>query len=176
MKLRIAGIGVLPSSLALAALGATFVLHAQVADPPPVKMGLWQTEVNTTMVGMPNMPAGHASGDHKTVTQGCMTPETWKDNFQKFNQRQNDADCKTTNLHQDAHGISLDQSCNSNGFQTDMHFEGIFDGDNQMHGNAKMKMTGPAFPQGMTMNMTMTSKYLSSDCGDVQPGHAKVIH
>lgn len=57
-----------------------------------------------------------------------------------------------------------------------MHFEAQFDGNDHMHGTGKMQMTGQAFPQGMTMNMTMSSHYVGADCGDVKPGSAKVIH
>jgi len=44
-----------------------------------------------------------------------------------------------------------------------------------MHGTAKVHITGSAFPQGMTMNMALTSHYLGASCGDVKPGEGKVI-
>jgi hypothetical protein len=56
-----------------------------------------------------------------------------------------------------------------------VHFEGLFDDDEHMHGNVKVIMTAPSLPQGMTMIMAMKSRYVSASCGDVKPGEGKVI-
>ena len=177
MKQRIIRIGVLPVFLlSAAALMVALALHAQTLETPPVKMGLWQTEVSTTFAGMPNMPAGHAMGDHKTTTQSCWTPETWKNSLEKFNDRQHAENCTTSNMNQSAHSISFDESCTADrGYETKMHFEAQFDSSESMTGKGTVVITGQAMPQGMTMNMTMNSKFLSSSCGDVEPGKAKII-
>jgi len=176
MKQRIIRIGALPVFLTTAVVLA-IALHAQTLETPPVKMGLWQTEVSTTFAGMANMPAGHAMGDHKTTTQSCWTPETWKNSLEKFNDRQHADNCTVSNMNQSAHGISFDETCSSEGgYNTKMHFEAQFDSSESMTGKGTVAVTGQAFPQGMTMNMSMNSKFLSSSCGDVEPGKAKVIH
>jgi len=174
MSHRIARVGVSALSVpALAALLLGFAVEAQSPEPPPIKMGLWQTEVTTTISGMENMPAGR--GDRTTVTQGCLTPESWQSDFAKFHQGQHDADCTMSNMHQDTHGVSFDEACASGSYTTNVHFEAQFDGDNHMHGTATARMTGQAFPQGVTMNMSMASHYLSSDCGDIKPGHPRTV-
>jgi hypothetical protein len=135
-------------------------------------MGLWQTEANTSTAGMENSPMAHAGGKHSTVSQGCLTPETWKKEFAKI---QDNPDCKVSNMHQDAHSISFDETCASERHNTNAHFEGQFDDSEHMHGMAKVQITSPNFPQAITMNMALTSHYLGADCGDVKPGEGKVI-
>lgn len=115
MKIRLSRFGGFPILLSLAALAISASV-AQISDIPPVKMGLWQTEVSTTMAGMENMPGGHAgagAGNHSSVTQSCMTPETWKNDLEKFHQSQHSTDCNVTNLHVDSHGMLFDQTCSS---------------------------------------------------------------
>ena len=174
MNTRFARIGTLPLFLSLAAFVTVRGAHAQAVEAPPVKMGLWQTEASTTMPGMENMPAGHGGGKHTTISQGCLTPETWKSDFQRI-QNPRDSSCKISNQHQDSHSLSFDETCTSDQYNTTSHFEGLFDNDEHMHGSGKVQITGAAFPQGMTMNMTLTSHYLGASCGDVKPGEGKVI-
>jgi hypothetical protein len=169
-------IGILPLLLTLATFSAVDAAQAQTLVPPPIKMGLWQTESSATMTGMEDSPMGKAmSGSHSNVTQGCLTPDTWKDSFQKMqNQLQND--CKVSNMHQDAHSITFEETCTSERYTSNVHFEGFFDDAEHMHGNVKVAMTAPSLPQGMTMNMAMKSHYVSASCGDVKPGEGKVMH
>jgi Protein of unknown function (DUF3617) len=166
--------GAITLSLSLAIFAAYRVAQAQSVDTPPIKMGLWQTEVSTTMSGMENMPMNHG-GQHTTVSQGCLTPDTWKSSMQKMQTDAQRADCKVSNMHQDSSGLSFDESCSSARYNSDIHFQAQFDNSENMHGSAKMKMTAQGLPQPMTMDMTMTSHYLSSECGDVKPGEAKIL-
>lgn len=172
MNTRFARIGTLPLLLSLSAFVAVRGVHAQSAEAPPVKMGLWQTETSTSMPGMENMPAGH--GKRTTVTQGCLTPDTWKSEFQRIQNAQS-SNCKVSNTRQDSHSLSFDETCTSDQYNTTAHFEGLFDNDEHMHGSGKVQITGAASPQGMTMNMTLTSHYLGASCGNVKPGEGKVI-
>jgi hypothetical protein len=175
MKLRLAAVATLPLLLSFAALAA-----AQTLEPPPIKMGLWQTESSTSVDGMPaDSPMAQAMtrGGHDNVSQGCLTPETWKNEFQHMQQQRRDADCNQSNLQQDSHHIAFDEQCGGqSGYTSNVHFEMLIDDTENAHGHAEVKMSGPAFPQGMTMHMTMKSKYLSSDCGSIKPGEGKTIH
>jgi len=149
--------------------------YAQSVDAPPIKMGLWQTETSTSMAGMENAGAGREGDDkHTSVVQGCLTPETWKNEFQRI-QNEQAGNCTATNTHQDSHSLSFDETCKSDEYTTTAHFEALFDNSEHMHGTAKVHITGSAFPQGMTMNMALTSHYLGASCGDVKPGEGKVI-
>jgi hypothetical protein len=175
MNIRRSPGGIPLIALALAASALAAVSLAQLPDTPPMKMGLWQTEVSTTMSGMENSPMAHAGANRTNVTQACMTPETWKKDLEDFHNHQKESDCTVSNQHMDPHGITFDETCASNAYSTKIHFEAQFDADDHMHGTGKIELSGSSFPQTMIMNMTMTSKYLGSSCGDVQPGHAKTI-
>lgn len=170
MKLRFPVLATLPLLASFASLAA-----AQTLEPPPIKMGLWQSEVTTTMEGMP-MPSGQ--GGRTVVTQGCLTPDTWKKDIQGMQQHMRNTDCSMSNFQQDSHHVSFDESCTSSqaGFANTIHFEMLIDDPENGHGHADMKMTGPNLPQGMAMHMNMTTKYLKADCGDVKPGEGKVVH
>jgi hypothetical protein len=162
------------SLLCFLAASAASAAYAQSVETPPIKMGLWQTETSTSMAGTEN-GAGHEGDDkHTSVVQGCLTPETWKNEFQKIQSEQS-GNCSATNTHQDSHSLSFDETCKSDQYNTTVHFEALFDNSEHMHGTVKVHITGAAFPQGMTMNMALTSHYLGANCGDVKPGEGKVI-
>ncbi len=146
--------------------------------PPPIKMGLWQSEITTAVSGAPDSPMGRAMGSGRTtVTQGCFTPESWTKEMQGAQQRRRAADCSQSNLQQDSHKVTYDEVCsNPGGYSNTIHFEMLIDDTENAHGYMDMKMSGAAFPEGMTMHTTLKTKYLSSDCGSVKPGEAKVIH
>jgi Protein of unknown function (DUF3617) len=174
MNTRFAKIGAFAVFFSLATFAAVHALHSQTIQPPPMKMGLWQTESNATIAGMENTPMGQAmGGKHSNVTQGCLTPETWKSTFEKMNDP--GADCKMSNLHQDSRSISFDEECTNERHSSKVHFEGLFDDDEHGHGSAKAQITAQGLPQSITMNMTFTSHYLGASCGDVKPGEGKVI-
>jgi hypothetical protein len=180
MKLRIPAIATLPLLCSFAALASAQTAE-MLAGPPPVKMGLWQSESTTSIEGAPaNSPMAQAMthGGSANVSQGCLTPDTWKNDFQNMQRHQPDANCSQSNFQQDAHHVTFDESCASGqgGYSNNVHFEMLIDDMENAHGHADVKMTGPAFPQGMTMHITMKEKYLSSNCGDVKPGKSKVIH
>lgn len=179
MNLRFRGICTTPVLLVFALLVfALFAAHsasAQDITPPPIKMGLWQNEATVTMTGMENSPMGaRMAGNHTSVHQSCLTPETWQSDLAKM--REHQAECTRTNLHQDAHSLTFDESCNSGRITTTVHFEATFEGGEHMHGIATARSSGPDLPQGMTMSIHMSAHYLSADCGDVKPGETKMIH
>lgn len=157
--------------------GFSTALIAQTVIPPPVKMGLWQSEATTEASGAANSPMAQAlsNGGHTTVSQGCLTPETWKKELEGL-ERQRTGDCSMSNFQQTSHKLSFDEQCGGDrGYSNTAHVEMFIDDAENAHGHADMKMVGPAFPQGMTIHVTMKSKYLSSDCGDVKPGEGKVL-
>jgi hypothetical protein len=175
MRIRFA---LVASPLLLLTPGFTAGAQTPSTTPPPIRMGLWQSEVTTAVSGAPDTPMGHAMGGagRTTLTQGCLTPDSWTKEMQGM-QHQRAADCTQANFEQDSHKITFDEVCSSQGgYSSNVHFEMLIDDPENGHGHADVKMSGPAFPQGMTMHMTMKTKYLSSDCGSVKPGEAKVIH
>jgi hypothetical protein len=176
MNLRLASLASLPLLLSFAAFAAAQT-QAPALTPPPIKMGLWQSSVTVNMGGMPNMPAG-AGGSYTHVNQSCMTPDSWKNAFRSMQQhhQQTTASCTAANVNQDAHQVTVDMDCSGEqGYATSIHVKMVLDSEEAMHGNATVKMTGSAFPQGMSMNSTITSKFVNADCGDVKPGESKPV-
>jgi hypothetical protein len=168
-----------PRSFIRAALAALFslaaVAAAQTPTPPPMKMGLWQSDVTVQMSGMPN---GVTVPPRTVTTQSCMTPDTWKNSLQNFQNRQPNmpVNCTASNVEQDSHHYSADVQCTAQqGMSTAVHVDIQFDSDESMHGTTSASMSGPNMPSGMQMNSTIQSKFLSSDCGDVKPGQGKMV-
>lgn len=160
MKIPLAVLAALSLLLSLSALGQT------TAAPPPIRMGLWQYEV--TMSGGP----GPAAGPRTIITQSCVTPETWTQSFRSS--RQQAQECTTTNLHQSEHELSFDVACSQQNMTSNTHVQMSLDSESEMHGTVETQISGPNFP-GMTMTSQVHSKFLSTDCGDVQPGHPRMV-
>jgi hypothetical protein len=161
-----------PARFALVPLSLTVLAAAQTdpIQPPPIKMGLWQSEVTVNMSGM----GGPGNGEHTSIHRACMTPDSWKKDMQAMHQQQQKVNCTTLNMQQDSHRISFDEQCSADeGYNTNVHVEMLLDSEEAMHGTAAVKMSGPNFPQGMSMNSRISSKYLSADCGDIKPGEQK---
>jgi hypothetical protein len=153
--------------------------HAQnqLSEVPPVSMGLWQTDTSSVVTGLENTPmAAMASAlGRPHATQSCLTPEKWKNDIQGFNARQQH-DCTLSNLHQDAHEIAFDEVCKSaRGGNNNAHVDIVIEDQQHSHGTVLMKVADPALPQAMTINMTMSSHYLGSDCGGIKPGEGKMV-
>jgi hypothetical protein len=117
------------------------------------------------------------AGGHPITHQSCYTPDSWKQAMQKMQSRQANADCSSSNLQQDAHKLSFDGQCTvQQGMSITYHVEMFLDSDEAMHGSSSAKMSSPQFPQGMTMTSVISSKFISSDCGDIKPGESKPVH
>lgn len=155
------------------------VVHAQtqLSEVPPVTLGLWQTETNSTVTGVENTPmAGMAAAMGRAhVTQSCLTAEKWKSDIQGFNARQQHG-CTMSNLHQTSSEVSFDEVCTSDhGGTNNAHVDILIDSAEHTHGTVVMKVANPALPQPMTISVSMVSHYLSPACGDVKPGEGKMI-
>ena len=140
-------------------------------------MGLWQTETNSTVTGIENTPmAGMAAAMGRPhVTQTCLTAEKWKSDIQGVNAQQQRG-CTLSNVHQDSHEISFDEACAGlRGGTNNAHVDIVVDSAEHTHGTVITKVADPAFPQPITVNVSMVSHYLSPACGDVKPGAGKTI-
>jgi hypothetical protein len=158
----------LPLLLSFAAIAS-----AQLPNiaPPPIKMGLWQSSVTL------NSKAMGPAGGHPISNQSCYTPDSWKQSMQKMQSRQPGMNCTTSNMQQDPRKLSFDGQCTADqGMTVTYHVEMFLDSDEAMHGSTSAKMNGPQFPQGMTMTSSISSKFISSDCGAIKPGESKPVH
>jgi hypothetical protein len=170
-------------ALGLAAIAVPMGLAQTKAAPqalsevPPVTMGLWQTDTSSTVTGLENTPmagmAGMMGKPHST--QSCLTPDQWKNDIQGFNARQQHG-CTLSNVHQDAHEVSFDEVCQTGrGGNSTAHADILIQDQQNAHGTIVIKVADAELPAPMTINMTMASHYIASDCGDVKPGSAKMI-
>jgi hypothetical protein len=134
-------------------------------------MGLWQSSVTLNSTGM------RPAGGHPITNQSCYTPDSWKQSMQRMQSRQPNANCTTSNMQQDSHKLSFDGQCSADqGMSVTYHVEMFLDSDEAMHGSSSAKMAGSQFPQGMTVTTVISSKFISSDCGDIKPGESKPVH
>ncbi|HEY6490558.1 MAG: DUF3617 family protein [Terracidiphilus sp.] len=168
--------------LALAALSIPITAKGQAAgappaisEAPPVSMGLWQTETSSTVTGVEGTPmAAMASAMGRAhVVQSCLTPDKWRKDIQGFNARQQH-ECTLSNLQQSTSEVSFDEACGANGVNSS-HVDILIDSADHTHGTVVMKISNPSLPQPMTINMTMASHRVGSDCGDVKPGEGKMV-
>ncbi len=149
---------------ALPVLFWSTALAQNPATPPPIRMGLWQYEV--TMSGIPG-----PGGPRMIVTQSCVTPETWTRSFQNPHPS---AQCTTTNLHQTAHSVTFDVACSQQNMTSRAHVQMALDSETEMHGTVQSTVSGPGFP-GMNMTSAIHSKFLRTDCGEIQPGQSRMV-
>lgn len=156
MKLVLA---VAPSLVAL--------LFQTMSGKPPMKMGLWETTSSSQMSGA-DMPPGMAGMGARTIkVRACVTPESYAKAFSNQS-----GDCSRSHETWSGNTYSFDISCRQGA--TTGHFEMTFERENSGHG--KIHLVINAGPRPMTMDSTMTSQYLSADCGAVTPDKPQIIH
>lgn len=169
---------------------ATVGARAQSA-PSPIKPGLWETQVSSTMVmqlppeveakiaAMPAaqqaqvrsmMGGGAGSAPVSTTKQVCIASGTSVDSLLNQAQRSG-SKCSVTNRVQTPDGASFDINCTMpEGTATGHTTLHMVDAD---HVTSTSHMTVAGSAQGRTMNMTMdgtaSAKFVSADCGDVKP-------
>jgi len=187
-----------PFTICLAAFTLATVAHAQSSSP--IKAGLWETTVSTTMqMQLPpevqariaamtpqqqammkaNMPGGMGGGSPVvTTTHSCSTGQTVNDLVNQAQQK--GSECKLANQTQTGNSMSFDVSCTmpqgtANGHSTftmadSDHVNGTSHLTAQMSGGRSNGTTS------MAMDTTLTSHYLGSDCGAVAPNTAVVVN
>ena len=171
-------------ALALCCLAGASAKGQDLPATPPVKMGLWQSNVTSTIGGLTIPPDVAArlqamgrpvpGGPHTVVTQSCMTQEEWAKSIEKMNN--NESKCTYTNRSITSQKFSFDMSCASeHGGVFTGHFEMLVDDPEHTHGSAHMKGEMGPGGQPMTIDTTLSAHYLAADCGTVKPGEAKVI-
>lgn len=155
--------------LAMSGLGSAQTARSTPAMPP-LRMGLWQTEVTVEVSGLP----GSTGAPSTIVKRHCMKAESWKETMQQMqNQAQPDG-CTTTHVEQDEHHLAFDQSCKGgDGFSATAHVEVRLDSKEAMHGTMSMNMTVPGAPRGMATRSTFKSEFVGADCGDLKPGEQR---
>jgi hypothetical protein len=123
---------------------------------PPIKMGLWEAAITTAM-------------GTSLKTRSCMTAQSYRDDLAHL-----PAGCTLSNVQTSSSSMSADVSCTlPDGASSSGHINAQFPDTSTAHATISVTTT----MQGRTMPMTITteSHFVSSDCGDIQPGQSKVI-
>lgn len=156
--------------LILAVAGPAYAQIAQTTPaPPPLRMGLWQSEIAVEISGMPG-----SNAPRTIVKQSCMSAESWKQALQQMQSQRQPVSCTTSNLQQDEHHVSFDEACTAEqGISSTMHIEMQLDSEEAMHGTTSVNISGPGVPEGISMKSRIQSKFLTTDCGDLKPGEQR---
>lgn len=171
--------------LSLCCLAGTVAKAQELPATPPVKMGLWESTVTSTIGGMTIPPDVAArlqamgrpvpGGPHTVVTRSCMTKEEWAKSIERMN-NSNESKCTYTNRSFTSSKFSFDMSCASeHGGVFTGHFEMLVDDPEHTHGTAHMKGEMGPNANPMTIDTTLSGHYLGADCGDVKPGEGKTV-
>lgn len=173
------------SALPLALTGLVLTALAQAADPvkPNIKPGLWEVSISPHVSGempipdeqlakltpeqrarleeMMKPPAAGKSAPK--VYKDCMTPEKIA---RGFDMDRDDTSCKRKVVSSSANELTLHDECNRQDQKTvsDVHFE--IKGGTQMKGKINVVVSSGA--KNMTVNNTMTGKWLSTSCGSIK--------
>lgn len=144
-------------------LAVPFVVQAaappsspNVADPPPIKMGLWEATVTTAM-------------GTSLKTRTCMTAQSYREQIAHLPQG-----CTLSNVVRTSTSMSGDVSCKlSNGASSSGHIDAHFPDPSTVHSTISVTTT----VQGRSMPITITtdSHFVGADCEDLEPGQSKVL-
>ena len=111
-----------------------------------------------------------------TTTRACAAEQTSLNEIMSQAQQKN-TKCTFSNQTQTATGTSFDVSCVSQQGTAAGHAQ--FQMADSEHVTGSIHLTADATSNGGTMHMTidntMTSKYMGTDCGTVKPGAAQVV-
>ena len=184
--------------LAIFALAAS--AHAQSTTSAPIKAGLWETSISSkSQIQLPpelqaridamtpqqqammkaNMPGGGAGPvPSSLVTHACSAGQTSVNDLITQAQEKNGAKCTVSNQTQTATNISFDISCSMQEGTASGHSSFTMADSDHVSGTTHMtaNMSGGRGGGGsMTIDSTVSSHYLSSNCGDVKPNTSVVV-
>ena len=164
-----------------AVLVATAVQAAEYTKPN-IKPGLWEVSVTPKMSGEMPIPeeqlakmtpeqrarleaAVKNAGAKPHFYKECMTPEKIAKGFE-MDRGADEASCKRNIISSTASELTLHDECNDTKRKssTDVHFE--IKGGTQMNGKVHIVVTQSG--KSMTVDSTLTGKWLASSCGAVK--------
>jgi hypothetical protein len=170
------------------ALFGCWTMRADDIKPFDAKPGLWETTNTTEITGMPVMPQippealakmtpeqraqfdammkgrGAAGGPRSTTTKSCLTREALERGL-AFHQ--SDKSCAPKVVSSSSSKQVMHVECDQGKVKTtgDLTIERI----DSEHAKGTMTMKSTEANQPINVKMSFTTKWLSSDCGDVKP-------
>ncbi|MBS0420558.1 MAG: DUF3617 domain-containing protein [Proteobacteria bacterium] len=168
--------------IALCAVGALAAVQAAELTKPNIKPGLWEVSVSPKMSGEMPIPedqlakmtpeqrarieaAMKNAGAKPHVYKECMTPEKIAKGFE-MDRGADAASCKRNVISSTPSELTLHDECNDpkRKSSTDVHFE--IKGGTQMNGKVHIVVTQSG--KSMTVDSTLTGKWLAASCGSVK--------
>jgi hypothetical protein len=161
----------------------------------PMKAGLWDAQVSSTTVMTlpPEMEARIAAmppaqqaqmratmSGAKPVVQtykSCVAKQTSLDDVLNQQQQKAGTKCSYSNRVQTANSASFDTTCTTLQGSATGHTDVHWIDDDHMSATTHMtaSSTSPRGAMQMSINSTMTWKYLGADCGDVKPNSTSAV-
>ncbi len=181
MQLRLKKLGAV-SQFVLCTGTAIALAHAAQYTKPNIKPGLWEVTVTPKMSGEMPIPddqlakmtpeqrakveamvKGQGSKPH--VYKDCMTPEKIAKGFE-MERGAEEASCKRNVISSTASELTLHDECDHTNRKTvsDVHFE--FKGGTEING--KLHIVTTASGKSMTVDSTVSGKYVTASCGTVK--------
>jgi hypothetical protein len=172
------------AALIAAALGVSFTAPVASAQKIDVKLGLWEVTTTTETNGMPPMPAidmskmppeararieaamkaRQAKGPRTQTHRNCLTQEKLdKDLFKDENEQ--DATCKRTVVSRTSTSQDIKIECSG---RMKMTGEARFTATSRESVNGSFKIMSGDGANNMTINSTISAKWLGPACGDVK--------
>ena len=169
---------------------STFAAQAQTTASP-IKQGLWQTQVTSTMqmtlppdlqakiaampaaqqAQMQSMMGGGMGKPTSSTVKSCVAKPTTANDLLNQAQQKAGVKCTFSNQQVTANAVSFDISCTTTQGTASGHAQ--YTMADSEHGTGTTHMTVAANANGHSMNMSMdgtsTYTYLGADCGDVKP-------
>ena len=134
---------------------AAAVPQALTSGPPPIKMGLWESTINSGMGA-------------SLKARVCVTPESYQSAFARM-----PAGCTISNQQRTHTHASADIECTLNNSHSTGHFDVDFPDPETSHSTVVVNMTIQG--QAMPMTIKTDAKFIGSDCGSVVPGKPQII-
>jgi len=178
-------------AVSMVVLLALPTVAARAQSTAPIKPGLWQTQVSTSMqmtlppevqariaampaaqqAQMQSMMGGAMGKPTASTVKSCVAKPTTASDLLNQAQQKAGMKCTFTNQQVTASAVSFDISCTSAQGNASGHAQ--FTMADSEHGSGTTHMTVAANANGHSMNATMDSTstytYLGADCGDVKP-------
>jgi hypothetical protein len=137
-------------------VASAVVAQGLTSGPPPVKMGLWETTVSGLM-------------GNSYKARVCITPDSYQNAFAHM-----PPGCTVSNMNRSATRTSADIACTLNNAQSTGHFDVTFPDPVTSHSTITINLS----IQGQTQAMTIKTdgRFVSADCGSLEPGKAQIVH
>lgn len=162
-------------------LGLVAVILAGTARAasPPVRLGLWEVQTNTTMESdLPfQIPPAQAEqlkrmgipvpgSPVKRTDQSCVNEQS----FDRLGEpdRKNRA-CHRENVQLSSQGLGADIICDRDGANGHGRIDLVFDDTSHFHGTMEIKGHSSSAPGVNGVNITMEGHWLGAECGKAKP-------